>query len=33
MHKVDECVPVAEIQSLTDIYTALLKAYFANPPK
>jgi succinyl-diaminopimelate desuccinylase len=33
MHKVDECVPVAEIQSLTDIYTALLKAYFENPPK
>jgi succinyl-diaminopimelate desuccinylase len=33
MHKVDECVPVAEIQSLTDIYTALLKAYFATPPK
>jgi succinyl-diaminopimelate desuccinylase len=32
MHKVDECVPVAEIHSLTDIYTALLKAYFATPP-
>jgi succinyl-diaminopimelate desuccinylase len=33
MHKVDECVPVAEINALADIYTALLKAYFANPPK
>jgi succinyl-diaminopimelate desuccinylase len=33
MHKVDECVPVAEIAALADIYTALLKAYFANPPK
>jgi succinyl-diaminopimelate desuccinylase len=32
MHQVDECVPVAEIQSLTDIYTALLKAYFTTPP-
>jgi succinyl-diaminopimelate desuccinylase len=31
MHKVDECVPVAEITALTDIYTAILKAYFANP--
>jgi succinyl-diaminopimelate desuccinylase len=33
MHKVDECVPVAEITALTDIYTALLKAYFEKPPK
>lgn len=32
MHKVDECVPVAEITALADIYTALLKAYFTNPP-
>ncbi|MCP5412375.1 MAG: succinyl-diaminopimelate desuccinylase [Alphaproteobacteria bacterium] len=32
MHKSDECVPVAEIQSLTDIYAALLAAYFAKPP-
>jgi succinyl-diaminopimelate desuccinylase len=32
MHKADECVPVAEIAALTDIYTALLKAYFAKPP-
>jgi succinyl-diaminopimelate desuccinylase len=33
MHKVDECVPVAEIAALTDIYTAILKAYFENPPQ
>ena len=33
MHKVDECVPVAEIAALTDIYAAILKAYFENPPK
>jgi succinyl-diaminopimelate desuccinylase len=32
MHKADECVPVAEISALTDIYAALLKAYFAKPP-
>lgn len=32
MHKADECVPVAEIAALTDIYEALLKAYFAKPP-
>jgi succinyl-diaminopimelate desuccinylase len=33
MHKVDECVPVAEITALADIYAAILKAYFENPPK
>lgn len=33
MHKVDECVPVADLERLTDIYTALLAAYFENPPK
>ena len=32
MHKADECVPVAEIAALTDIYAALLLAYFAKPP-
>ena len=32
MHKADECVPVAEIAALTDIYAALLTAYFAKPP-
>jgi len=33
MHKVDECMPVSEIQRLTDIYEAVLDAYFAHPPK
>lgn len=32
MHKADECVPVAEIAVLTEIYAALLTAYFAKPP-
>jgi succinyl-diaminopimelate desuccinylase len=32
MHKADECVAVAEITALTDIYAALLAAYFAKPP-
>ncbi len=32
MHKADECVPVKEILSLTDIYASLLDDYFANPP-
>jgi succinyl-diaminopimelate desuccinylase len=32
MHKADECVPVTEIAALTDIYAALLAAYFAKPP-
>ena len=32
MHKSDECVAVAEIEALTDIYAALLAAYFAKPP-
>jgi len=31
MHKVDECVAVAEIERLTDVYEAILDAYFANP--
>ncbi|MDE3114809.1 MAG: succinyl-diaminopimelate desuccinylase [Pseudomonadota bacterium] len=33
MHKVDEAVPVAEIERLTDIYAAILAAYFSEPPK
>ncbi len=33
MHKLDECVPVAEIAALTDIYAALLTAYFKKPPQ
>ncbi|MBN9544499.1 MAG: succinyl-diaminopimelate desuccinylase [Alphaproteobacteria bacterium] len=32
MHKTDECVPVGEIELLTDIYAALLTDYFAKPP-
>jgi len=32
MHKVDECVPVAEIGRLTEIYTAILEDYFSHPP-
>ena len=32
MHKKDECVPVAEIAALTEIYAALLAAYFKKPP-
>jgi succinyl-diaminopimelate desuccinylase len=32
MHKVDECVPVAEILKLTDIYTAVLEHYFRQSP-
>jgi succinyl-diaminopimelate desuccinylase len=32
MHKADECVPVAEIAALSEIYAALLTAYFAKPP-
>jgi succinyl-diaminopimelate desuccinylase len=32
MHKADECVAVSEIGALTDIYAALLAAYFAKPP-
>ncbi|HWA30182.1 MAG TPA: M20/M25/M40 family metallo-hydrolase, partial [Rhizomicrobium sp.] len=33
MHKVDECVPLAEIEKLVDVYEAILDVYFANPPK
>lgn len=32
MHKVDECMPVHEIEKLTDIYAAILDAYFSDPP-
>jgi len=31
MHKADECVPVADIYRLSDIYTQLLRDYFAHP--
>ena len=30
MHKTDECVPVAEIHRLSDIYTSILDRYFAQ---
>ena len=33
MHRTDECVAVADIAKLTDIYVALLDAYFKNPPQ
>jgi succinyl-diaminopimelate desuccinylase len=33
MHKVDECMPLAEIERLTRIYSAVLDAYFAHPPQ
>ncbi|HEY4077077.1 MAG TPA: succinyl-diaminopimelate desuccinylase [Rhizomicrobium sp.] len=32
MHKANECVAVSEIAALTNIYAALLAAYFAKPP-
>jgi succinyl-diaminopimelate desuccinylase len=32
MHQIDECVPVADIETLTRIYTRILTRYFANPP-
>jgi succinyl-diaminopimelate desuccinylase len=32
MHKADECVPVAEIRLLSDVYKAVLDRYFTNPP-
>jgi succinyl-diaminopimelate desuccinylase len=33
MHKVDECVPLTEIERLTRIYAAVLEAYFTDPPR
>jgi succinyl-diaminopimelate desuccinylase len=33
MHKTDECVALTEISALTDIYAALLTAYFKKPPQ
>jgi succinyl-diaminopimelate desuccinylase len=32
MHKADECVPLAEIETLTGLYARVLEAYFAAPP-
>jgi succinyl-diaminopimelate desuccinylase len=31
MHKIDECVPVAEIETLAAVYASVLDAYFASP--
>ena len=31
MHKVDECVPVAEIELLVEIYASVLRDYFESP--
>jgi succinyl-diaminopimelate desuccinylase len=31
MHKVDECVPVAEIELLVEIYASILRDYFESP--
>lgn len=33
MHRSDECVALADIERLTRIYQAVLKAYFAKPPR
>ena len=33
MHRTDECVALADIAKLTEIYEALLDAYFKNPPQ
>jgi succinyl-diaminopimelate desuccinylase len=33
MHKADESVPLADIMALTDLYLAVLKAYFASPAR
>lgn len=30
MHKVDECTPVADLETLTDVYTRFLEDYFGN---
>jgi succinyl-diaminopimelate desuccinylase len=27
MHQINECVPVDELEALTDVYTALIEAY------
>ena len=32
MHKVDECVPIADVRRLSEIYFAILSDYFAKPP-
>jgi succinyl-diaminopimelate desuccinylase len=32
MHKANECVPLADIRQLADVYAAILARYFAAPP-
>lgn len=32
MHAVDEATPVSDLLALTDIYSAIIARYFANPP-
>ena len=32
MHQIDECVPIADIETLTRIYTRLLACYFTDTP-
>jgi succinyl-diaminopimelate desuccinylase len=32
MHKVDECVAVDQLETLVDVYEAILDSYFTNPP-
>ena len=31
MHKADECVPLADVMALRDLYVAFLARYFATP--
>lgn len=33
MHKANECVPLADLEKLTEIYAAILDSYFSAPPK
>lgn len=33
MHKADECATLTDIHALSDIYVAILDAYFSNPPQ
>lgn len=30
MHQINECVPVADLEALTDAYSALIEAYFSK---
>ena len=30
MHQINECVPVADLEALTDVYSALIEAYFSK---